>query len=114
MNAARMNPAGIGARRRRVVIEQAVETPDGAGGFSRAWSAKASVWASFRLIRAGPRDMADRPSLASVWSVRMRWRDDLDGTHRLRDGARIFTILGGGDPDSRRMWTELHVGEETA
>jgi len=92
MNATGVN--GGGARRRRIIIEQAVDTPDGAGGFSRVWSPQAAVWASFRLIRAAPRDMADRPALAVVWSVRLRWRDDLDGTRRLRDGARIFTILG--------------------
>jgi len=117
MNEARMNATGVnggGSRRRRIIIEQAVDTPDGAGGFSRVWSPQAAVWASFRLIRAGPHDMADRPALAAVWSVRLRWRDDLDGTRRLRDVARIFTILGGGDPDGRKAWLDVRVEEETA
>ncbi len=117
MNEGRMSATGVtasGSRRRRVIIEQAVDTPDGAGGFSRVWSPRATVWASFRLIRAAPRDMADRPALARVWGVRLRWRDDLDGARRLRDGARIFTILGGGDPDGCRAWADLRVEEETA
>lgn len=112
MNVVRMNRVS-GPRRRRIVIEQAVDAPDGAGGFSRDWIPEANAWASFHLVRAAPGDMADRPALTTIWSVRMRWRDNLDGTRRLRDGARIFTILGGGDPDGWRAWAELRVTEET-
>lgn len=100
-------------RWRQITIEQAVDVADGAGGVSRSWDFEASVWASFRLLRGAPRDRADREALTSVWSVRLRWRDDLDGTRRLRDGGRVFVILRCGDPDGRRAWTELQVGEET-
>lgn len=104
---------GASALRRRVAIEQAMDTPDGAGGFSRSWAAQAHAWAAFQALRGGPHDRGDRPVLGNVFAVRMRWRDDLDGARRLRDGARIFVILHCGDPDGRRAWIDLTVEEET-
>lgn len=104
----------VAERRRRLVIEQAIDAADGAGGVVRTWSAVGNVWASFKLARGAERDRSERRTLTRVWNVRMRWRDHIDGMRRLRDGARIFTVLSAGDPDGRRAWLKLTVEEETA
>lgn len=103
----------LAERRRRIVIEQAIDAPDGAGGVVRMWQAQADVWASFKMARGAERDRNERRALTRVWNVRMRWRDDIDGMRRLRDGDRIFSVLNAGDPDGRGAWLKLTVEEET-
>lgn len=106
----------IGRRRRRLVLEAPSETPDGAGGATRSYSAVATVWASVEAVETsagGERWRADRPELATRLRVVMRWRADLDGGKRLRDGARLFAIVSAADPDGRRRHSVCIVEEVT-
>ncbi|MFC0283048.1 phage head closure protein [Camelimonas abortus] len=107
------SPTRVRDLRRRLVIERAVSAPDGAGGFTASWTEAGVAWAAMRLRRGAEAERAGRRGLDNVWAVVMRWRDDIDGQCRLRDGDRAFAILSRGDPDGRRRWLALTVREET-
>ncbi len=89
-------------RHRRLVLEATVDTPDDAGGFSRAHVPVATVWASLVWLGGEERDRADRPEQASRWRVGLRWRAGVSAGMRLRDGQRLLEITATGDPDGSR------------
>jgi head-tail adaptor len=89
-------------RHRRLVLEAAVDTPDDAGGFTRAHVAFGAVWASLVWLGGDERERADRPEQAGRWRLSFRWRAGVTAGMRLRDGQRLFEIMATGDPDGSR------------
>jgi SPP1 family predicted phage head-tail adaptor len=102
----------VGELRHRLVIEAPVETPDGAGGVSRAWSALATVWAAIEPVDVNERVVADRDIGVLTHKITLRHRDDLDLNHRFRLGGRTFAIRAWRDPDERGEFLECLVAEE--
>lgn len=92
----------IAALRRRLVIESAVETPDGAGGVHRSFVVAASVWGRVTPLRASDSVVAAAPGQTLTHRVLMRFRSNMDTTMRLRDGSRRLAIRAVYDPDGRR------------
>lgn len=103
---------------RPLVLEAPQRLPDGAGGFVQVWQVLGTLWAevsarsggavegeavslgraSFRItLRASPQESPARPGPGQ----------------RLRDGARVFSILAvtERDPDGRYLvaWAEEEV-----
>lgn len=110
------NKHSIGQRRRRLVLEAPIETFDGAGGVARTWTSVATFWAAVEAVETSQdaeRERADRPELAMRYRLTARWRAGVDGTMRLREGARILRILGAADPDGRRRHLVLVAEEVT-
>lgn len=104
---------------RRLVLEAPTRSPDGAGGFTTAWSALGTLWAD--LATGAPR-VADRPGGAEQ---RLPLRITLRGAplgapsrpvpgQRLREGDRLFAIqsVTEADPEGRFLLCLAH--EETA
>jgi SPP1 family predicted phage head-tail adaptor len=81
----------IGALRRRLIIEEPVETPDGAGGFRRTWRDLAPVWAEVRAASTFDSRLG-RTGQSISHRITLRWRDDLTTVHRMRDGTRLYSI----------------------
>jgi SPP1 family predicted phage head-tail adaptor len=100
-----------GELRDRLVLEQAVETPDGAGGVSRTYAAVATLWAA--LVPVAARGEVDADSLAAdvTHRVVLRFRSDVTTRHRLRAGARIFRIVALRDQDGRGRFLEIDAEE---
>ncbi|MFT0890914.1 phage head closure protein [Pseudochelatococcus sp. G4_1912] len=95
----------IGARRRRFALEAPVELGDGAGGVTRQFKCIAQIWGAIEALgmsSSASRDIADRRELASRYRIVLRWRDDINGTRRLRLDDRVFAVLSARDPDGRR------------
>jgi SPP1 family predicted phage head-tail adaptor len=106
----------INRLRRRLVIEVPVEMPDGAGGVSRDFAPRDTVWGAVKTATgqtSAERERAGRGELGLRHSVTLRWRPDLDGTMRLRDGERLYAIIGVADPDGQRRLLVCLVEEVT-
>jgi head-tail adaptor len=112
--------AGAGGRpqlRRRLVIEERVSLPDGAGGYAVSWRPLGTVWADVRARGLGEDFVAahERP--------RVRYRILLRGApvgapsrprpdQRLREGDRVFNILAVAEagPDGRFLEVAAEEG----
>lgn len=97
---------GIGEMRRRLVLEAPVETPDGAGGVVRTYSAVATMWAAVAPI--GASGLASRGDViadvlgASVTHrIVIRAGREVTIHHRFREATRTFRVLSVRDPDRR-------------
>lgn len=97
---------GVGALRHRVSLERPVDTPDGAGGASRAWTPVADLWAAIAPVSASERLEAEALEATATHRVRIRHRADVTSAMRFVLGARIFRIETVSDPDQRRRWRD--------
>lgn len=97
-----MTIVAIGALRHRVVLEEAVRTPDGGGGADETWQAIAELWASVRPIGGSERIAADATSGALTHDVVIRHRAGVVPAMRFRFGTRILEIAALRDVDERR------------
>lgn len=84
---------GPGALNRRLVLEEPVETADGAGGFSRSYEAVATLWASVEPVSAREQMVADGAGVTVTHRIVIRFSPDVTAQHRFRDGARVFRIV---------------------
>jgi head-tail adaptor len=103
---------------RPLLLERAVLTPDGAGGFATGWAVVCTHWAEFRLGVGRARQGAEGVPLGAVdWRLYMR---ALPVGHparpapdmRFRDGARVFPILAVAEADARGAWMVCYTREE--
>jgi SPP1 family predicted phage head-tail adaptor len=102
----------IGNLRHRLTLEAPDESPDGAGGVVRSWSALGEVWASVEPIGANDAVVAGKRLGALTHRVTLRHRGDLTLNHRFRLGTRVFTIRALRDPDEQNRFVECLVAEE--
>jgi SPP1 family predicted phage head-tail adaptor len=93
---------GIGALRRRLVLEAPVATPDGLGGTTQSFETVAAVWAQIEWLSGGERWRMGRAEHYATHRITMRWRDGVDAGQRLLDGTRVFDIRAVADPDGGR------------
>ena len=94
--------APVGARRRRFVLEQPVETPDGFGGVLRRFVPGPVLWGAIRLVGDPERAAGGRADGVPTHRVSLRYRPGLVPGARLADGPRRFAIRAADDPDGRR------------
>jgi len=102
---------------RKLTLEAAIRTADGAGGFTETWSALGTLWAS---IRAGTGREADAAGLSiSTAPYRITVRAAAPGApsrpvagQRLRHGSRIFRILAVAEADAGVRYLTCFAREE--
>jgi SPP1 family predicted phage head-tail adaptor len=101
---------------RRISIDRRVGTQDATfGAATPSWVLLATVWAEVKAT-APSRSEAVRMGLETARNqsrVRIRWRDDVDSTMRVRFGSRILQIVGGPAELGRREFLEM-VCEENS
>lgn len=100
-----------GDLRDRLVLEQTVETPDGAGGVARTYATVATLWAALVPITARGGVEADSLAANVTHRIVLRFRSDVTTRHRLRAGARIFRIVALRDQDGRGRFLEIDAEE---
>ncbi len=105
---------------RRLVLEEARRSPDGAGGFSSRWVALGTLWAGIRHGGAGREAARDHLTLSSV-VLRITVRAAPVGAasrprpdQRFREGGRIFHILSVVEADPHGRYLLCHAREEAA
>ncbi|MDD9716577.1 head-tail adaptor protein [Dinoroseobacter sp. PD6] len=103
---------------RKLILEERVQVPDGAGGFQESWEARGMLWADVRM-RSG-RETSRRPAVAvSMTSSRITVRAAPFGSpsrpkpdQRFREGNRTFRILAVGEADHDARFLTCFVDEE--
>jgi SPP1 family predicted phage head-tail adaptor len=88
-----------GRLRRRLVLEAPMETADGAGGGSSAYTAVATLWGAVASRTARDDVEADAAGAAVTHRIVVRAGPEITTRHRLRLGTRLFRIAGVRDLD---------------
>ena len=104
---------------RKLVLEGAVRSPDGAGGFTEAWVALGEVWGEV-TARTG-RERAESGVPVSAVSYRIVVRAAPVGApsrpgpdQRFREGARLFVIQAVAERDPEGRFLTCFADEEVA
>lgn len=102
---------------RKLVLEEAQQVPDGAGGFSTTWSALGALWAEFKS--GSGRETARDFLTLSVVPLKITVRAAPSGApsrprpdQRFREGTRIFRILAVSERDPAGRYLICHAREE--
>lgn len=82
----------IGRLRHRITIEQLTQTPDGAGGYTEAWTTFATVWSSVDPIGGKEYFAAKQVQSEATHKIRLRYRVGITPDMRINFGGRLFGI----------------------
>jgi SPP1 family predicted phage head-tail adaptor len=84
----------IGTLRQKVSLQSEAQTPDGAGGYTLAWTTLATVWANIIPISGNEVYAAGHLEGHATHKVTIRWRSDITPTTdmRLTYNSRVFNI----------------------
>jgi SPP1 family predicted phage head-tail adaptor len=102
----------IASLRHRLTLEAPDESPDGAGGVVRTWTALGEIWAAIEPLAAGEAVIADKRLGRLTHRIVVRSRSDLTLNHRFRLGFRSFAIRALRDADERGRFLDCLVEEE--
>lgn len=104
---------------RPLELEQAVEVPDGMGGFAVAWERLGRLWAE--VVPGAGRDSAAQEVVVATVRYKITVRGAPEGVasrpkpgQRFRDGGRIFSILAVTERDADARYLLCFAREETA
>ena len=100
-----------GALRHRLVLEEPLESPDGAGGVTRSYATVTTLWAAVTPVSARGNVVADDVGANVTHRIIIRSGSDVSTRHRLREGARIFRILALQDQDGSGRFIEINAEE---
>ncbi len=103
----------IGTLRRRLTIQQAVNTPDSAGGETQAWSTFATVWGGLEGLRGDELAQFDQVDSHVTSRATIRWRAGVKPEMRVQETStgRRFEIRSVIDPDARQAQLDLMLEE---
>lgn len=94
---------------RRLVLEQPVETADGAGGVTRTYAAVTTLWAKLEPVSARGAVIADAAGAIVTHRITIRSGIDVTTRHRFTEGARTYRIVDMREDATRRF---LVIGAE--
>lgn len=102
---------------RKLTLETAQTSPDGAGGFVTTWVPLGELWAELRPGTGGERredflKISRAPYKVTVRSAPEGAPSRPKPAQRFREGARIFSILAVSDRDDRGGYLTCFVEEE--
>jgi SPP1 family predicted phage head-tail adaptor len=100
-----------GALRHRLVLEEPIEPPDGAGGVTRSYATVTTLWAAVTPVSARGDVVADDVGANVTHRIIIRSGPYVSTRHRLREGARIFRILALRDQDGSGRFIEINAEE---
>jgi head-tail adaptor len=102
---------------RPLVLERAVDAPDGMGGLVRTWAALGNLWAE--VLPGTGRDVAGEEVVISSVPYRITVRAAPQGAasrpkvgQRFREEARVFAILAVTERDEGGRYLVCFVREE--
>lgn len=101
--------------RARVILQQPVHTPDGAGGVTRSWENVATLWAEIQPLRGQEVQEAGRLQGSTTHKVTIRYRSGVTAAQRfLYESTRVFNIRSVMNLAERDEFLELLVEEGVA
>jgi SPP1 family predicted phage head-tail adaptor len=98
-----------GELNRRLVLEAPVESADGAGGVTRSYPSRMTLWASVEPVSARGAVVADAPGATVTHRIIVRRRAAITTRHRFVEGETVYRILTLRDDATRRF---LVIGAE--
>jgi SPP1 family predicted phage head-tail adaptor len=96
-----------------MTLEEPVETPDGAGGFTIVWTGIATIWARLEPLDPAREAWAGRDAAEQTHRITIRFRDDVRQGMRLRKLTRLFPILSVWDADETGRFLGCRTREES-
>ncbi len=102
----------IGDLRHRLLLEEPLRAPDGAGGAIESHALVAELWGHVRPVSGAERLTADRIAGRITHEIWLRHRVGVAPAMRLRLGARVFDIRAVLDIEERRRWLKCLVEEQ--
>lgn len=100
-----------GMLRTELIVEDAIDSGDGAGGVVREWVEVATVFAHVEPVRARASYGADQRQVDVTHRVTLRHRGDLFRRMRFRRGDRVFVIETITDPDETARYLVCETRE---
>lgn len=97
----------------RLTLQAPTDTPDGAGGAERNWTAVASLWARLEPVSAVGRELAGQAGQVITHRVTVRHRSDVALGQRFMRLERVFAIKAIHDPDESRRYLVCLCEEAT-
>lgn len=103
----------IGSLRKQVSVQAEVLGADSAGGYTPAWTTRATVWAEIEPLSGREVLAAQHLEGRVTHRVTMRWRDDLTITpaQRLLIAGRAFNIRSVLNRGERNQWLDILAEE---
>jgi SPP1 family predicted phage head-tail adaptor len=102
-----------GALNHEMTLEEPVETPDGAGGFTTDWTVLATIWARLEPLDPAREAWAGRDAAEQTHRITIRFRNDVKQGMRLRKLTRLFPILSVRDADETGRFLVCRTQEES-
>ena len=96
-----------GQLKHRIVIEQQTQTKNAIDEIILTWSTFCTVWAAIEPATGQTYYAANQLESKVDGRVRIRYRDDLDPTMRIKFGDRILNIVSIIKPQENKR--ELHL-----
>ena len=103
-----------GKLRQPILIERAVETPDGGGGNAKEWKVIAQIRAYIKPISGGERFQAMRLESNISHRVFIRYRSDLLPDDRIKFKNRILQVKALVNIEEQDKWLEIYAVEGQA
>lgn len=100
-----------GMLRTELIVEDAIESADGAGGVNREWIEVATLFAHVEPVRARMRYGADQRQVDITHRITLRDRADIFRRMRFRRGDRVFVIETISDPDETARYLVCETRE---
>ena len=92
-------------------FQRKTRTPDGAGGWSEAWTniAGAATRCSFKALSGGERFQAQRAETTTRNRIVVRYFSDLTGADRVVIAGRRYEITFINDVELRNRWLVIDL-----
>lgn len=97
----------IGEMKEPLTLQQEALTPDGGGGFARAWEDVAAVFGRIEETGGGESLQNRKVEAGNACRITLHYRNDVTAGMRLAGEAGIFDIFAVRDPDGRRATLEI-------
>jgi len=103
---------------RRLVLEDPVDLPDGAGGMTRNWTAVGTLWADIRQLSARELELQELPVSSARCRITLRAApfgapSRPRAGQRFVEGQRVYRIIAVSEAGSAQKYVVAHAREET-
>lgn len=105
-------PYRTGELTERVELQALTRTDDGYGGYTETWAAYATAWALVRPMRGGERARAQAVDAQANYLVVIRYRADVEVTHRILWRGKTLNVVFVSDEGPRAMYLPIECEQE--
>ncbi|OPX99508.1 MAG: Phage head-tail joining protein [Syntrophorhabdus sp. PtaB.Bin047] len=101
----------IGDLNKRISLEYPTNVADGMGGFTVTWAEAFSCYAAVWPVSAKETAQAMAETMTISHRIRIRYRDGIRSSWRLKLGNRYFNIVSIINPNEAGRWLDIMCKE---